>query len=155
MGDLMRCVQCGNQQGLRRATIAEERTVAGVTFLAELEAEVCGACGESYVHGNVLEKFELAIAAELAKLGRCTPEAFKFMRKVLAMRAIDLAKLLDVAPETVSRWENRGLPVEPRAFALLGILVSERRAGRHEAYEHLLALQGPASVTEPVRLNVA
>jgi hypothetical protein len=38
--------------------------------------------------------FELAVAERLASLGLRTGAAFKFMRKALGLRAVDLAELL-------------------------------------------------------------
>ncbi|HCF56532.1 MAG TPA: hypothetical protein DFS52_00855 [Myxococcales bacterium] len=34
------------------------------------------------------------------------------MRRALGLRSRDLAELLDVSPETVSRWENATRPVD-------------------------------------------
>jgi DNA-binding transcriptional regulator YiaG len=74
------------------------------------------------VAGEALSKLELAAAAELARLGRRSGPALRFMRKALGYRAVELAAL-DVAPETLSRWETGEREVEGRAFALVGLLV--------------------------------
>ncbi len=71
---------------------------------------------ETYLDWKVLAKLDLAAAQWLADAGARSPETFRFMRKTLGLRAADLAELLDVAPETVSRWERGVLPVEHRAF---------------------------------------
>lgn len=152
MAEHAKCIECGKR--LKRGTVVETRDVAGVTFTAELPAEICSACDENYVDGEVLARFESMVASELARLGRRTPDAFKFMRKALGLKATELAVLLAVTPETVSRWENGGLQVEPRAFALLGGMAEDALAGRDATLARLRALQEPANVTEPVRLKV-
>ena len=73
----------------------------------------------------------------------------------LRLRAIDLGELLNVTPETISRWERGGLPVEHRALALLGGLVADKLAGRQETQARLLALRSPAEVPSTVRLDAA
>ncbi|MDX2088302.1 MAG: helix-turn-helix domain-containing protein [Kofleriaceae bacterium] len=75
------------------------------------------------------------------------------MRKALGMRAVDLAQLLDVTAETVSRWETGKIDVETRAFALLGTLVIERLEGRDDAVQRLRAIE-KASTAEPVVLEL-
>ncbi len=65
------------------------------------------------------------------------------MRKVLGLRATDLGDLLDIAPETISRWENGAIPVEARAFVLLGALVTDRINGRTDTADRLHALRSP------------
>lgn len=100
-----------------------------------------------------LGHFELAVAEKLAGLGIRTGEAFKFMRKALGLRAVDLAELLDVAAETVSRWET-GEP-EARAFALLGSIVAERLRGQEETVDRLRALRSPRKRPARVRVHAA
>lgn len=151
---LTKCVQCGSES-LREAKTTERRTVAGIEFTSELPALKCSKCSETYVADSALEAMELAIAVELGKLGQRTPEAFKFMRKALAMRAVDLAELLDVTPDTVSRWERGAVDIDHAAFAVLGALVSERRAGRTEMLDRLRAANEPKAPKKPVKVVVA
>jgi len=140
---------------MQAGSTEHSRKVAGVTFAVELPAWLCGACDESLVDLGDLERFELRVAKWLADAGTRTPETFRFMRKALRLRAIDLGELLNVTPETISRWERGGLPVEHRALALLGGLVADKLAGRQETQARLLALRSPAEVPSTVRLDAA
>jgi putative zinc finger/helix-turn-helix YgiT family protein len=151
---MSKCVQCGSTT-LRAAKSLERMTVSGVEFTAELPATKCTKCGEVYFTGNAIGAMELAIAAELSKLGQRTPEAFKFMRKALGLRAVDLAELLEVTSDTVSRWERGAVSIDQAAFAVLGALVSERRQGSTEMLDRLKAVRDAKAPTKPVRVVAA
>ena len=151
---LTKCVQCGSDK-LRETRSTETRTVGGVEFTAELDALKCGKCGETYVEDKSLEKMELAIAAELGRLGVLKGEAFKFMRKAVGLRGIDLAELLDVTGDTVSRWERETVPIDHAAFAVLGALASEARRGGTEMRDRLQAARDAKLPKKPVKVVVS
>jgi transcriptional regulator with XRE-family HTH domain len=65
------------------------------------------------------------------------------MRKALGLRATDLAELLDVTPETVSRWETDRVPLDRGALATLGALLRDARAGSTATLDHLRTLAHP------------
>lgn len=136
------CVSC-NSDKLQESTVDERLSVGDVTFVASLPALVCDECGESYVAGPDLDRFYLAMAQWLAARGHRSPETFRFVRKALGMRAADLAKLIDVTPETISRWENGHGAIDLGAFALLGELVEDRLEGREATLKRLRALHAP------------
>ena len=46
------------------------------------------------------------IAAELAQTGPANADTFRFMRRAVRIKSADLAELLGVSVETLSRWEN-------------------------------------------------
>jgi DNA-binding transcriptional regulator YiaG len=135
--------QCAMCQGrsFKRASVELRRSVDGVAFEGKLPATVCKSCGEAYFAADVLGRFELGVAAELARMGRCTRVTFKFMRKTLGLSGVALAGLLGVEPETVSRWENGARGLDRGAFALLGGLAMERLEGRHDTHARLEALR--------------
>jgi len=122
--------------------IGEERIDAGgVTFAGDVPHEACSTCGERYLAAGDLERLELAAAVELARIGRRTGSALRFMRKALGFRAKELAELLGVAPETFSRWETGDREPDAHAFALVGGLAADRLEGSERT----------ASVKDPVR----
>jgi DNA-binding transcriptional regulator YiaG len=125
-----------------------------VSFSARIPAMVCGACGESVITDHDLERLELHVANWLAGAGLDQGDAFRFMRKALGLRAAELAALLGVRTETVSRWETGALPVERRALALLGTMVADRLEGRDDTITRLEALRAPAKRPRSVRLDV-
>lgn len=140
----MQCTECGANG--RFASVERDETVkvAGRTFVGAVRGVQCPHCEKVFVHGADLEDFELGVAAELAKDGPTKGEALKYMRKAgLAMRATDLARLLDVAPETLSRWETDALSIPRLAWATVSALVLERYAGRRALLEQLEELTRP------------
>lgn len=137
-----KCPSCGAKR-FRNEQVSEKLQLGDMSFTANLPAKVCIACSEGTFTGDDLHRFELSVARWLADSGVRSPDTFRFMRKVLGMRAVDLGKLLDIAPETISRWENGAMPVETRAFALLGALVSDRLEGRVNTLERLNAIRTP------------
>lgn len=138
---MKQCAMCSGK--VKRGHAEARRAVDGVTFACELPAIVCKACDESYWEAAALERFELGIAAELARMGRGTPAAFKFMRKALGFSGVALAGLLGTAPETVSRWENGARALDRGAFALLGGLLTDQLEGRSDTRARLEALRKP------------
>jgi DNA-binding transcriptional regulator YiaG len=63
--------------------------------------------GERFVAIPDQEGLEAAAAVARATLpDKLGGDEIRFMRRALRMKASDLAKRLDVAPETFSRWEN-------------------------------------------------
>jgi putative zinc finger/helix-turn-helix YgiT family protein len=138
---MRRCAACGNGR-FRKGT-----EVLSADFPAsELEASVsvparqCTKCKEAYVDGRVVQRFELAVARELANLGLHTGETFRYMRKVLGLRAVDLAQLLDVTPETISHWETGKVPINRAALAALGAMIQDAIEGRTTTRDRLRAL---------------
>ncbi len=124
--------------------------VGELRFIAQLPAMVCPGCGEDLVSAETLRGLERGVAEALARDGARTPEAFRYMRKAIGLKAMDVAELLDVTPETVSRWENGERQPETRAAKLLGILVIDHSAGRAEIQTYLQSLRKdrPAPPTE-------
>ena len=152
IGGYMKCYKCKANK-LAHVEVTERVEVAGHKFTGKVAALKCGACGELLLDGPALERFELLAAAKLAEAGEVNGEAFKFMLKAAGLRGTDLAALLDVAGETVSRWETGALPVERRAVALLGAIVTEAVAGSTATLGRLRALQAPARLPKVVRVN--
>jgi DNA-binding transcriptional regulator YiaG len=132
----------------------EERAVAGHTFVADLPAYVCKSCGESVIDYATLHRFNLAIAGRIAELGASSGEAFKFMRKAIGMKAVDLATLLNVAPETISRWETGQRSVDRGALIVLGAIVLDQLGNRTTTIERLHALQEPVKASGEVVVRI-
>ena len=138
---MKRCTECRGQ--LQQGTAEQRIEVAGVAFVAELPALVCKSCGEFFVNGPDLERFDLAVASWLSSHGHRSPDAFRFTRKALGLRATDLAELVQVTPETISHWENGHRAIDVGVLALLGELVCDRIEGRDGTLNRLRALRGP------------
>ena len=126
--------------------------VGGHAFTRTVATRRCRRCGEQTIQGQDIESFELDVAAELARHGQLPADAFKYMRRVLGLKAAELAELLDVTAETVSRWENARQPIERRAAALLSAMVLDKVEGRTSTLDRLRALMKPSRLPRLVRL---
>lgn len=148
-----RCVECGGSE--MKATRSDERVkVAGRTFAAKIPATRCVKCGAKYLSHEAVGVLELAAAGELARHGEVPSEAFGFMRRTLGLKALELARLLDVTPETVSRWEHGKQPIDRGAAALLSAMVLDRIDGRTTTLDSLKALLEPERMPRLVKLVV-
>jgi putative zinc finger/helix-turn-helix YgiT family protein len=150
---MKRCIECAREH-LVETTELEKLIVAGRTFTADVPALRCQGCRKSYLDGPAVEAFELAVARELATQGPASGETFRFMRKTVGMRAADLAELLDVTPETISRWETGKLDVARAAWATLADIVVEQSEGRSRMLDRLRSLREPKKLAKAVRLEL-
>ncbi len=141
---MKQCVKC--KGALSVTEVREEVTVAGATFSGMVSARRCNACGEVYIAVEDGMRFDLRVAQDLGSRGAATGEAFKFMRKALGMRAVDLAELLGVAAETISRWERGERPVDRAALTVVGALVADKLEKRTTTMDLLKAQQEPQAV---------
>ncbi len=149
----MRCVTCKNGTG-RPADVELRREVGGHVFTATVRGLRCDACGETFTEGVDGERFDYAIAASLS---RAAPSgaAFRFLRKLAGLRAMDLGDLLGVTGDTISRWETEKSPIDRGAFTLLGLMVRDREVDVTTTLDALKAAGSPQALGDEVRLRLA
>lgn len=111
----MRCISCKKADTMRPWEGRLKRM--GVEFLAR--GMRCLSCGETLFSDDEVGRQEKSIAAGLVARGVRTGVEFKFVRKVAGLKAIEVATMLDVRAETVSRWESGEADIpRPVAFTL-------------------------------------
>jgi DNA-binding transcriptional regulator YiaG len=138
--------KCASCAGLLTASRKRQvQRVAGREFIVTVAASTCRGCGSIFLENDSLQRADLEVACELARHGPPRGEAFRFLRKTMGMRGLDLAALLDVTPETISRWENDQRVVDKATWLTLGSLVLERAGRAPETLERLreLLAHGP------------
>ncbi len=150
----MRCAMCGKGTA-RSARIEMKRTVAGHVFTATVRGRACDACDEAFYDDAVVARVDLAIARALVDADLGSGEAFRFVRKVVGLQANELAALLAVTKETVSRWETGKVPIDRGASALLAMMLLDREAGTTTTQDALRALRRPKPLRKRVELKVA
>lgn len=149
---MKRCAIC--KAKAVRVTAPDTLDVGEQTFRADVPAWKCTSCGEVFYPSESVRSFEFSVADVLAQSGASSGEAFRFMRKVLGLRANELADLLGVVPDTISRWEKGKRPVDRGAMLTLGSLVDDQFRGRSTTLERLTALQKPARAAKSVRIEL-
>lgn len=102
------------------------RKFSGRTLSVVVPTRLDPETGERLVGLEHAKAAELVIATELALHGPVDGKSFRFMRGAIGMKSAELAELLGVRPETVSRWERSVVNVDRAAWMTLGGLVLER-----------------------------
>lgn len=122
----MKCDACGAQMKSGRENYRYTACGLETVTLMNVEVRRCAECGEYEVDIPRVEELHRLIAQEVAsKVARLTPEEIRFLRKHLGFSGVDFAAVLDVTPETVSRWENgkkQMSPVSERALRLMAFV---------------------------------
>jgi putative zinc finger/helix-turn-helix YgiT family protein len=142
----------GTMQPAERTLRAE---VNGHVFIATVMGRRCDACNEGVIDGRDLEQFELAVASALADAGDASGEAFRYARKTLGLTAAELAAVLGVTPESISRWENAKHPIDPMALTIVALLVRDAAAGSTALLDALRARTVAKPLAKRVTLKLA
>ncbi len=138
-----KCQQCGGSD-VRAATLDDVRVLDGQRFAAQIKGQKCGACGERYYPGGAgPSPAEAQAAAALARGGIRGPEGFKFLRRAVGLKSSELAALLNLRVETLSRWENGRAAIDRAAAAALCALAADKIAGRSDMRDRLEAMRAP------------
>jgi hypothetical protein len=148
---LTSCAECGAKR-LKTSKQTVTREVGGVTFSADLPARACTSCDAVYLDGPLLVAFENDIARHLARHGPISPAGLAYMRVSLQMTGRELARLLSVTPEHLSRWENGKRNIDPCAWLVTGDLVLERTGESAGVRARVEALSKPPPKLVPIRL---
>jgi DNA-binding XRE family transcriptional regulator len=117
------CVHCGGEAKHQQFTHVEEFSGVKVSD-PRAQAYVCGKCGEAEISLEQLSKLQRRAAAiALRDLSAVNGGVLKYARKSAGLRQSDLGKLLNLAPETISRAETGEGNIEKTLqMAMLSIL---------------------------------
>ena len=148
---LTRCPVC--KERLLRRRVEMTRKVVGHTFTALLPAQICGKCGESFFESTVVAEFDLRVAEALLQAGETSGAAIRYIRKAAGIAASELAGLLDVRPETVSRWEHDKRPIDRGSYAVLHQLILDQDHHSTATADYLRSLKRPRKLPQRVKLE--
>ena len=141
--DFAQCSRDGCEGRLERRDYTARRKVAGQRFEVPSEVLVCPECGREVISYAEAHRVSLVIAGELASHGPLTGAAFRHMRRSLELTGRQVADVLRVVPETISRWEHEQQAIPASAVLLLGTIVLESLVdedGRSETLERATRL---------------
>lgn len=119
-----------------------------VVLIKSVTSTNCSKCGEQFIVPD-LDGLNIAIAVARTKLpAKLMGEEIRFIRKAMEMSAKDIADLLEVSAETISRWENDKLPMSisnEKLFRLVACFaLSDRAKGVDFSPEEITKLRIPA-----------
>lgn len=120
-----------------------QEVVRGVEIRAR--GQRCSSCGETLYTGLEIDRQFAEVARAIVARGIRDGDEFKFVRKAAGYRAADVAELLDVRPETISRWERGEAEIPRAAVYVVGQLLLAPEATR-KALE-VLAVSAGATPT--------
>jgi putative zinc finger/helix-turn-helix YgiT family protein len=110
----MRCPSCNKD-----AVHDWEGQITRMGIKISARGKRCSACGETLYDHEEVGRQEEELAAALVERGVRTGPEFALVRKAAGFRAVEIAELFGVRPETVSRWEHgEGEIPRTAAFAL-------------------------------------
>ncbi len=147
----MKCESCSVNDA-KTEQVVHETVVGGQVFKSRVNAWDCPACGQ-LVSGDELARAEFEVASELVVCGIVNKESFRFLRSVLDLSGRQTAELLNVTPETVSRWESGTRELDWLAWGYLAAMIRDKADGRTDTVEQLRAMRNPRpphDVTPPV-----
>jgi putative zinc finger/helix-turn-helix YgiT family protein len=119
-------------------------TRLGVEVLAH--GRRCSSCGEELYDYEELGRQDALIADALVARGVRTGTEFVFVRKSADLKAVDVAELFGIRPETVWRWEHGETEIPRTAAYALGQLYKHPKLTR-QSFEALADLQTSSPVT--------
>jgi putative zinc finger/helix-turn-helix YgiT family protein len=119
-----KCPRCGGDKATTtRENEPFDEVLTGVVLVG-VEVTRCGSCGNREVAIPRMEDLLKAVARLVVGMGgRLTGEEVRFLRTFLDLSGVELARLMDSTPGTVSRWENDRTPVGRTADLLLRTIV--------------------------------
>jgi DNA-binding XRE family transcriptional regulator len=122
----MRCFKCKSENSYRPWEGPAE--VMGVKFVAR--GDQCANCEEILFTPEQSREHDRLVARGIVERGARTGAELRLLRKVAGLTAAELAALLDVTPETVSRWENDRVPTPITTSYVVGDLVKQPKRTR-------------------------
>jgi putative zinc finger/helix-turn-helix YgiT family protein len=148
----MKCIQCEGAMTSQRESY--DYGMCGLPVILDgVTVYRCSRCGAHELALPRIEELHRVIARDvIRKPTRLSPLEIRFLRKWLGHSGEDLAELMGVTPEQVSRWENGKRDMGAPADRLLRLLVATTEPRDDYSTEHWRELR--AKSTAPRKLHV-
>ena len=148
---MKKCVTCGQRGTFHKGLVPHSIHVGDYEFAGKVVASICPNCRESYVSYDSLGEFEQNVADKIIRSGMRTGSSFRFLRKTIGLSAVELARIIGVRPESISRWESGRRVVDRGAFFELESLVAESASGERPSVRSMIdALNSPKELARRV-----
>ncbi|GAC1393797.1 MAG: hypothetical protein NVS3B10_04340 [Polyangiales bacterium] len=151
---MARCQACQGTEFID-GRAEDEIKVGSHRFVTLLDVKTCVSCHTPLFEASDIRAFEREVAHTLADSGVSTGAAFRFMRKSVPLRAVDLAELLDMTPEMISKYENDHAPIDRRALSVLAAMVEDALSGSTRTRDRLVAMREPPKLARAIRIDLS
>lgn len=111
---------------MKATTVSKVHVFAGITFRVEMKGFKCPEDGTWSISTETTKELEKKIQRHIASHGPVTPATMKALHAATRLKGAELAALLGIAPETLSRWENGKEPINPTHWSLLAAMVRDK-----------------------------
>ena len=150
----MTCIECGGKLTSKKENYRYLGCGLKNVTLAGVEVRRCGTCGDhEVVIPRIEELHETLATAVVTHVARLSSDEVRFLRKYLGYSGVELARVMGVSPETVSRWENKKETMGPSAERLLRLLVVQKARIPQYPIETLSKISTTAR-TKPIGLRL-
>ena len=134
----MTCIQCGGKLVTKSENYRYTACGLPNVTLVGVDVTRCSKCGDHEVVIPRIEELHRVLAAAVVRqVSRLTKDELKFLRKYLGYSGVDFAKVVGVAAETISRWENGKEKIGPTTEKLIRMLVVHTQPNRTYPIETL------------------
>ena len=150
----MDCVICEGHPSMIPGKAPTHVIVGGITYKAELPAEICPKCHRPYFSMADEARFEQSVALRVALDCVPHPEGVRVMRKALGLSTVELSKLMDTVQESISRWETGKRPLDKKVYAVLCLLTADSLLGSKQVVGMLKKLVAGVSPEKEVVVDL-
>lgn len=142
----MKCHSCDNTKPLKEKITTYKYADSGLdnVTLHGVGYSKCDKCAEEYYNIPNLEDLHNKLAqALIRKKGMLSGKELRYLRTHMGYSGGVFAKLIDVNPATLSRYENDKLAITPQLNLLIRSLVEGRLPDRsYDLHDHILQETG-------------
>jgi len=125
-------------------------TIGGIRFVATLPTAKTDTSAVEMRHMRAWERW---IVETICERGSPSAEGFRFLRQRSGLKAAEVAALLGVREETISRWENGKSEVSAATWDIAIAMANDRVHGRTDTIDRLRRRQ-KAWMTAPKRVEM-
>ena len=134
----MRCPNC------KKDTSPWEGDVRGAYgVLLQVRGDQCQGCAELYFDSDETARQERVVASAIVERRIATGQELRFVRKMAGLKAYELAEILGVTPDTVSRWEKGKTDVPSAVAFVVGELYDRPDRTRRQFSSTTIYHEGP------------
>jgi putative transcriptional regulator len=133
-----KCSNCGKKAKVRRGNYRYDQ-IGALVLLKNVQIADCVACGkrEPILRGKkrLMDEIAFAVASQPWKL---RGSDVRYLRKYLGMSGMAFGRLVQVEPETLSRWENDQQDIGKNSDRLIRFVVLSKCPGLRKHMEEFM-----------------